>query len=78
VAIEVNANPWRLDLDWRWVRHALDKGVKIAINPDAHEKEGFADMRYGLLVAQKGGLTPDMTLNAMDVNELASYFSKRR
>lgn len=78
VAIEINANPWRLDLDWRWVRYALDQGVKIAINPDAHKKEGYADMRYGLLVGQKAGLTADMTLNAMGTDELEAFFQNQK
>ena len=44
VVIEINANPWRLDLDWRWVNYAMEKGVKLSINTDAHEMEGYADM----------------------------------
>nr|HAD50359.1 DNA polymerase/3'-5' exonuclease PolX [Algoriphagus sp.] len=50
VVIEINANPWRLDLDWRWVRYAMDQGVMLSINPDAHEMDGYADMKYGVLV----------------------------
>jgi DNA polymerase (family X) len=57
VIIEINAHPWRLDLDWRWVHYAIEKGVMLSINPDAHETEGYHDMRYGLLVGRKGGLT---------------------
>ncbi|WP_156810285.1 helix-hairpin-helix domain-containing protein [Nitritalea halalkaliphila] len=78
VAIEINANPWRLDLDWRWVHYALSKGVRLAINPDAHTKEGYADMRFGVLVGQKGGLHPEMTLNAWSQEELARYFEERK
>lgn len=78
VVIEVNANPWRLDLDWRWIRYALDKGVRLSINPDAHEKEAYADMRYGVIVARKGGLTRDMTLNALSADALAIYFEARK
>jgi DNA polymerase (family 10) len=78
VAIEINAHPWRLDLDWRWVRLALNKGIKISINPDAHEKAGYQDMRYGLLVGRKGGLTPAETLNALGREEIAAYFQKRK
>jgi DNA polymerase (family 10) len=78
VAIEINANPWRLDLDWRWVRYALDQGVMLAINPDAHEKDGYADMRYGWLVGRKGGITKEMTLNALDAQGLAAYFEARK
>ena len=53
VVIEINANPWRLDLDWRWVRYAMDQGVMLSINPDAHAMEGYSDMRYGVLVGRK-------------------------
>lgn len=78
VVIEINANPWRLDLDWRWVRYATEQGVKLAINPDAHEMDGYADMKYGVLVGRKGGLTKEMTLNALSGEEIASYFASRK
>ncbi|WP_297335415.1 DNA polymerase/3'-5' exonuclease PolX [Algoriphagus sp.] len=78
VVIEINANPWRLDLDWRWVRYAMEKGVKLAINPDAHEMEGYRDMKYGVLVGRKGGLTKEMTLNALNREEISTYFENRK
>jgi DNA polymerase (family 10) len=78
VVIEVNANPWRLDLDWRWIHYALEKGVRLSINPDAHEKEAYADMRYGVMVARKGGLTREMTLNALSGDALSIYFEERK
>lgn len=78
VVIEINANPWRLDLDWRWVRYAMDQGVKLAINPDAHEMDGYADMKYGVLIGRKGGLTKEMTLNALSGKEIAAYFAGRK
>ncbi|WP_426492988.1 helix-hairpin-helix domain-containing protein [Hymenobacter sp. 102] len=78
VIIEINANPWRLDLDWRWVRYALDKGVQLSINPDAHHTNGYADMRYGVLMGRKGGLTKDMTFNAKSAAEVAEYFARRK
>lgn len=77
VVIEINANPWRLDLDWRWVRYAMDQGVMLSINPDAHEMDGYADMKYGVLVGRKGGLTKEMTLNAMTADEIGNYFDAR-
>jgi len=77
VIIEINAHPWRLDLDWRWVHYALEKNVMISINPDAHEKAGYHDMRYGLLVGRKGGLTKEMTFNALPVDAVAAHFEKR-
>ncbi|RZK48468.1 MAG: DNA polymerase/3'-5' exonuclease PolX [Pedobacter sp.] len=78
VAIEINANPLRLDLDWRWHRFALEKGVKLAINPDAHRKEGFLDMKYGVLVGRKGGLTASYNLNSYTLPELTTYFKDRK
>lgn len=77
VVIEINANPWRLDLDWRWVRYAISQGVMLSINPDAHAMEGYSDMKYGVLVGRKGGLTKEMTLNAMSGEEIGRYFDAR-
>ena len=74
VIIEINANPWRLDLDWRWVSYAMEKGVKISINPDAHEMNGYHDMKYGVLVGRKGGLTTSMTFNSFSVDEVDAHF----
>ncbi|MGZ3835756.1 MAG: helix-hairpin-helix domain-containing protein, partial [Mucilaginibacter sp.] len=70
VVIEINANPLRLDLDWRWHQYALDKGVKLSVNPDAHRNEGFLDMHYGILAARKGGLFKEKCLNALTVKEI--------
>lgn len=78
VIIEINAHPWRLDLDWRWVHYAIEKGVMLSINPDAHETAGYHDMRYGLLVGRKGGLTKEMTFNALSAEEVAAHFDKRK
>jgi DNA polymerase (family 10) len=78
VIIEINANPWRLDLDWRWVRYALDQGVQLSINPDAHHTDGYADMRYGVLMGRKGLLTKEMTFNAKSADEAAAYFEARK
>jgi DNA polymerase (family 10) len=70
VILELNANPYRLDLDWRWIPYALDKGVMISINPDAHRKEGYHDLHFGVRVARKGGLTKEMTYNALSLAEM--------
>jgi DNA polymerase (family 10) len=78
VVIEINANPFRLDLDWRWHPYALDKGVWLSINPDAHRKEGFLDMHYGTLVARKGGLYKERCLNALSLQEIDSFFVKKK
>jgi DNA polymerase (family 10) len=78
VIIEINANPWRLDLDWRWVHYALEQGVMLSINPDAHHTNGYADMRYGVFMGRKGGLTKEMTFNTKSVAEAAEYFAQRK
>lgn len=78
VVIEINSSPWRLDLDWRWAKYALDQGVKLSLNPDAHAVEGYADMHFGLLVGQKAGLSKEMTFNALSKDELDTYFANRR
>lgn len=66
VAIEINASPYRLDLDWRWIPYALEKGVLLSINPDAHSKEGIGDILYGVCAARKGGLSAECCLNTRD------------
>ncbi len=66
VAIELNANPYRLDLDWTLIPEATRHGIRISINPDAHSKEGIHDMRYGVWAARKGRLTVEMCWNAQE------------
>ncbi len=77
VIIEINANPYRLDLDWRWLPYALEKGVLISLNPDAHAKQGYDDLRYGVAMGRKGGLPPDRTFNAWSAEEVAQHFAAR-
>ena len=67
VAIELNANPYRLDLDWTLIPEAVERGIRISINPDAHSKDGIHDLRYGVFAARKGGLTAAACLNASEV-----------
>lgn len=78
VVIEINANPLRLDLDWRWHQYALEKGVLLSINPDAHRKEGFLDMEYGVYVGRKGGLTKEMCLNAFSLEAITDFFNQKK
>jgi DNA polymerase (family 10) len=77
VAIELNANPYRLDLDWRWVRRATEAGVRIAINPDAHATDELANMRWGVAAARKGWLTPAQCLNALSRDAFADWLARR-
>ncbi|MBC8987911.1 DNA polymerase/3'-5' exonuclease PolX [Pedobacter sp. N36a] len=78
VVIEINANPLRLDLDWRWHRYALEKGVLLSVNPDAHRMEGFYDMHYGVLIGRKGGLEAKQCLNAMTLQDISEYFHNKK
>ncbi|MFM7672852.1 MAG: helix-hairpin-helix domain-containing protein [Bacteroidota bacterium] len=73
VVIELNAHPRRLDIDWKWIPYILDKGGWISINPDAHELAGFNDIKYGVLVAQKGGLTPDRNLSSLPLSGFQAF-----
>lgn len=78
VVIELNAHPRRLDIDWEWISLAIDKGAMLSIDPDAHTIEGFADIRYGTLAAQKGGLTADKNLSSFSLSELEAWLAARR
>jgi len=78
VVIEINANPLRLDLDWRWHQYALEKGVWLSVNPDAHRREGFLDMHYGILAARKGGLYKEKCLNALSLQEITAFFENAK
>jgi len=77
VAIEINASPWRLDLDWHWVYKAIEKGIMISINPDAHKKESLIDMTFGTMAGRKAGLKTSQTLNALPLNELTLWLKNR-
>ena len=73
VAIEINANPHRLDIDWRLIPYAKSKGVKIAICPDAHTAENMMDTMFGVGIARKGWLTPADVINTWDVQKLIKW-----
>lgn len=73
VAIELNASPYRLDVDWRYLYEAMEKGVFVSINPDAHQIEGLKDMEWGVKLAQKGGLVKQFTFNALTADEMLAY-----
>ncbi len=74
VAIEINSNPHRLDLDWRMCQYAKAHGVKISIEPDAHRIEGIDDIVYGVGIARKGMLTADDIINTYDVQDIQRFF----
>lgn len=72
VAAEINASPYRLDLDWRWARHALQLGVRLIVNPDAHSPEGLDDLRWGVAVARKAGARRRDLVNCADIGDFLS------
>jgi DNA polymerase (family 10) len=78
VVIEINANPYRLDIDWSHVPYTLNKGVMISINPDAHSISEIDNIRWGVSAARKGGLTKDMTWNAMPLKKIEQWLKKKR
>lgn len=78
VIIELNAHPWRLDLDWRWWRRAAERGLMCSINPDAHEAAGLAHVAEGVRVARKGWLTSEQVLNTRDVAGVERWLAGRR
>jgi DNA polymerase (family 10) len=78
VIIEINAHPLRLDMDWRHIGYALDKGCIISINPDAHEVKGYHDMHYGVLVAQKAGVTKDRCFNAWTLEQVENWLKNKK
>ena len=75
VVIELNAHPSRLDIDWRHLDYALEKNVLISIDPDAHSLEGFDDVKFGILVAQKAMLTKERNLSSFSLAEMETYLS---
>jgi DNA polymerase (family 10) len=78
VIIEINGNPNRLDIDWRLIRRALDRGVLFSINPDAHSTREFAAVISGTWVARKAGLTAREIFNTRPVEEIEEYFATRK
>lgn len=78
VVIEINAHPRRLDLDWRWVSYAMEKGVLLSINPDAHSLAGFDDIYYGCKIAQKAGLTADKNLSSFSLAAMEAFIEKKK
>ncbi len=78
VVIELNAHPRRLDIDWRWIDKALNKNVLISINPDAHSIEGFNDCKYGVLVAQKAGLSAKNNLSSFSLQKFEKFVIQQK
>ncbi len=78
VAVEINAHPSRLDLDWNGVRYGIARGMKTSIDPDSHSTGGLHDIAYGIGVARKGGCTAEDVLNAWPLARLLDHLAQRR
>ena len=78
VIIEINANPYRLDMDWSHIPYAIKKGVMISINPDAHSIGEIDNIRFGVSAARKGGLTKKMTWNTKSLKEIEQWLKKKK
>ena len=78
VVIEINASPYRLDMDWRWIDYAMEKGLLLSINPDAHTLEEFSYIKYGTLVAQKGALPQSRNLSSFSLQQFESWLQETR
>jgi len=78
VVVEINANPHRLDLDWRFHQRALELGCMLSINPDAHAIREIDLMKWGVLQARKGGLESKDVLNCLDLPAIAAFFAARK
>ncbi len=78
VALEINANPQRLDLDWHWANKAYEAGVLLAVNPDAHSLPSYAHTRYGINMARKAALPKDAVLNTWELRDLLRKFRNKQ
>lgn len=77
VAIEINANPLRLDMDWTWINYGIENDVIFSINPDAHSIKGIEDIKFGVWSARKAGLPKSHCLNAFDLDEFEEWLSEQ-
>ncbi|MCC7030607.1 MAG: DNA polymerase/3'-5' exonuclease PolX [Chitinophagaceae bacterium] len=78
VAIEINANPRRLDVDWQWIQKAMQQNVLLSINPDAHSMNGIDDIRFGVLCAQKGLLRATSNVSSMNLAAFEQFIAKKK
>jgi DNA polymerase (family 10) len=78
VIIELNASPWRLDMDWRHWRRAAERGVLCSINPDAHDTTSLEFVRAGVTAARKGWLTKEQIVNTKPLSEMRAWLNARK
>jgi len=77
VVIELNANPLRLDMDYRWMEYCMEKNVLVSINPDAHSRSQVELVKYGVIAARKGGLKKQFCLNAKSLAEFEKWIKTK-
>lgn len=77
VAIEINSAPSRLDLDWRYIYYAREKGCKFSIDPDAHATSEIGVIKYGVKIARKGGIQKEEVINTMDLDNFINYINRK-
>ena len=78
VIIELNSSPYRLDIDWRYLRALKEWGGMVSINPDAHRVEELYDTYYGVQMARKGWLEKENVFNTRSVEEVKKYLQQKR
>lgn len=78
VVVELNAHPRRLDIDWRWIERARELGVLISINPDAHTISGMNDIKYGVMVAQKAGISAEANLSSFNLTQMKEFIRRQK
>ena len=78
VAVEINANPWRLDLDWRWCKRAAELGCLFSIDADAHSIAEIDNTRWGVLMARKAGVPKERIVNCFARDEFEEFLHSRR
>lgn len=78
VAIEINAHPRRLDIDWEWIKTIQNAGVSLSINPDAHSLQGISLLEYGVKAAQRGGLLKKNNLSSFSLEEFEGYLQENK
>ncbi len=78
VVIEINAHPRRLDIDWQWIPMCIENNVLLSINPDAHHIDGYHDLRYGVLSAQKGGLKAANNLSSFNLLQMQNFIAAQQ
>jgi DNA polymerase (family X) len=78
VAVEINSNPWRLELDWRWHQKAMQLGCILSINPDAHSIDELDLVKWGVAIARKGGVPKHKVLNTLGLREMLAHLKLRK